>query len=280
MKKVLTIAGSDCSGGAGIQADLKTMSAHRVYGMSVITALTAQNTLGISGVVNVSGEFVAKQISAVFEDIYPDAVKIGMLPNVEVMQAVAEALKKYKVKNVVLDPVLASTSGTELSASAAREYLIKDIFPLCRIVTPNIPEAQMISKELQKSKENKKFTDIDSAEKAEGCCEFISEATGCSVLLKGGHSSFNIDGKVADLLCVNEGSGSRFLWISGDRYDNPNTHGTGCTLSSAIACNIALGNELEESVKRAKKYVGSCINAGLDLGHGRGPMEHVIVTEN
>ncbi len=280
MKSVLTIAGSDCSGGAGIQADLKTMSAHRVYGMSVITALTAQNTLGITGVQNVSGEFVEKQLRAVFEDIYPDAVKIGMLPNIEVMQAVYEALKKYKVKNVVLDPVLASTSGTELSASAGRNYLIKELFPLCCVVTPNIPEAQEISKELQKNQEEMEFVDIDSAEKAEDVCEFLSEAIGCSVLLKGGHSSFNIDGEVADLLCVNEGSGSRLLWISGDRYDNPNTHGTGCTLSSAIACNLALGHDLEKSVLRAKKYVGSCIKAGLDLGQGRGPMEHVIVTEN
>ncbi len=279
MKTVLTIAGSDCSGGAGVQADLKTIISHGVYGMSAITAVTAQNTMGVNAVMPISAEMVLKQLDAVFEDIYPDAVKIGMLPNKEVMESVAEALNKYKPENVVLDPVFSSTSGTELSADTARDYMIKKLFPLCRLITPNIPEAEIICNELYESPGKGEHIVIDSVKKAEDSCEDINKVTGCSVLLKGGHSSFNIEGEVADCLCVNKEGKNEILWIKGDRIENSNTHGTGCTLSSAIASNLALGDSLEEAVIGAKKYVTACIKAGLDLGHGRGPMKHVRVTD-
>lgn len=280
MKTVLTIAGSDSSGGAGIQADLKTMSAHGVYGMSVITALTAQNTLGVRDICPVSGSFVRKQLDAVMEDIFPDAIKIGMLPDIDVMEEVAAVLKKYKAENVVLDPVLSSTSGTELSAQEAREFLLNELFPLCSIVTPNIPEAEIINK-----------TKIESSLDAERNCKEISEKYGCSVLIKGGHSTYTADNKVSDCFYIAGNKekykdkelakiisdNEEFIWISSEKIDNPNTHGTGCTLSSAIACNLALGYEAEPAVRNAKKYVSSCIAAGLKLGQGRGPMEHVRV---
>ncbi len=283
MKKVLTIAGSDPSGGAGIQADLKTMEAHGVYGMSVITALTAQNTLGVTGKLPVSGEFVRQQLQAVFDDIFPDAVKIGMLPDAEVMEAVRDELLKYSPKNIVLDPVLGSTSGTSLSAENSRSYLKEKLFPLCTLITPNIPEAEVLlrnsdSPETKKeeaidSPENSKWTDfsIKSEADMEKAARKLGDTYRCSVLIKGGHGLFT--GDICKDCLYSEGE---ITWFKSIRIDNPNTHGTGCTLSSAIACNLALGFSLSESVQRAKDYLTKCIDAGLDIGKGRGPLEHKI----
>ncbi|RKM60657.1 bifunctional hydroxymethylpyrimidine kinase/phosphomethylpyrimidine kinase [Butyrivibrio sp. CB08] len=260
MKKVLTIAGSDPSGGAGIQADLKTMEAHGVYGMSVITALTAQNTMGVTGKFPVPADFVTEQLNSIYEDIIPDAVKIGMLPDAEVMRSVRDALVAHNQKNVVLDPVLSSTSGTNLSEEDAREVLKTALFPVCRLITPNIPEAEVLA-----------GTAITSKEEMERAAKFLYETYGCGVLIKGGHSGFTGE-KAEDCLCDD----SSFAWFSDRRIDNPNTHGTGCTLSSAIACNLAEGLSLPEAVERAKAYLTKCIEKGLDLGKGRGPLEHRI----
>ncbi len=260
MKKVLTIAGSDPSGGAGIQADLKTMEAHGVYGMSVITALTAQNTMGVSGIFSVPAEFVTAQLKSIYEDIIPDAVKIGMLPDTEVMRCVRDVIAAHGQKNVVLDPVLSSTSGTKLSAEDAREVLTKALFPVSRLITPNIPEAEALT-----------GTAIASKEAMERVAKSLGDTYGCGVLIKGGHSSFSGE-RAEDCLY----DGSSFTWLSDERIDNPNTHGTGCTLSSAIACNLAEGMSLTEAVERAKAYLTKCIKKGLDLGRGRGPLEHRV----
>ena len=258
IKTVLTIAGSDCSGGAGIQADLKTIEAHGLYGMSVITALTSQNTLGISGIMVVGAEFVKMQLEAIFDDIRPDAVKIGMLPDADVMKVVRDVLVANKASNIVLDPVLGSTSGTELSKKEAREFLKNELFCLCDLVTPNIPEAEILS-----------GRKIDSKKDMEDVARSLSEEYGCSFLVKGGHSSFDKEDEACDCLYHKNS-----IFIEGKRINNPNTHGTGCTLSSAIACNLACGLTMEESVKRAKEYIGKCISAGLDIGRGRGPLLH------
>lgn len=279
MKTVLTIAGSDCSGGAGIQADLKTIEAHGLYGMSVITALTAQNTLGISGIMTVEAGFVKKQLDAIFDDIRPDAIKIGMLPDADVMRAVRDVLVANKASNIVLDPVLSSTSGTELSKKEAREFLKNELFCLCNLVTPNIPEAEILSQRTIGSKE-----DMEDVAKA------LSEEFRSSFLIKGGHSFFDKEDEASDCLYLCRESANlnsdikesvsdkenekNPIFIEGKRINNPNTHGTGCTLSSAIACNLACGLTMEESVKRAKEYIGKCISAGLDIGRGRGPLLH------
>ena len=260
MKTVLTIAGSDPSGGAGIQADLKTMEAHGVYGMSVITALTAQNTMGVFGKYPVPADFVEAQLDSVYEDIFPEAVKIGMLPDIEVMRAVKDSLLANKQKNVVLDPVLSSTSGTALAAENSREYLKNELFPVCSLITPNIPEAEILT-----------GRKINSEKDVETAAKKLGETYGCSVLIKGGHLTA-VDEYSKDCL-YHRGD---FEWFCAKRIDNPNTHGTGCTLSSAIACNLALGYELTEAVKRAKAYLTKCIEKGLDLGKGRGPLEHRI----
>lgn len=283
-KTVLTIAGSDSSGGAGIQADLKTMEAHGVYGMSVITALTAQNTMGITGVMPVDKSFVYRQLEAVCEDIMPDAVKIGMLPDKEVMEAVAETIDKYKLRNIVLDPVLSSTSGTELTRSEAMKYMSEQLFCRCDLITPNIPEAEKLL--ALKSEESDGTVgssyQINSRDEMEEVAIELSSRYKCSVLIKGGHSSFDREGVSADLLCVRSDGANgkqleyKLLWLEGNRIDNPNTHGTGCTLSSAIAANQAGGYDLETSVRRAKEYIEKCISAGLDLGQGRGPLCHRV----
>lgn len=260
MKKVLTVAGSDPSGGAGIQADLKTIEAHGGYGMSVITALTAQNTLGVTGKFPIPAEFVAAQLKSVYEDIVPDAVKIGMLPDAEVMGAVRDILVSAGQKNVVLDPVLSSTSGTKLSAEDSREYLKRELFPLCALITPNIPEAQILT-----------GMTIDSKKYMEKAAKLLGDTYGCGVLLKGGHSIFS--GDCAEDCLYSEGS---FTWYSAKRLDNPNTHGTGCTLSSAIACNLAKGPDLGTAVSEAKGYLKKCIEYGLNIGNGRGPLEHRV----
>ena len=255
MKKVLTIAGSDCSGGAGIQADLKTMTAHKVYGMSVITALTAQNTTGVYGVLDAGGEFVGKQMDCVFSDIYPDAVKIGMVSNIGTIEMIAWKLQEYGAKNIVIDPVMVSTSGCALMSPDAMGTLIEKLLPLGDIITPNIPEAQKLC-----GFEIKNEDDMVQA------AALIGEHISGSVLVKGGHLTETGD----DLLYHN----GKITWYRGERVATDNTHGTGCTLSSAIASNLALGFDIEESVRRSKAYITGALGTGLDLGRGSGPLNH------
>ena len=255
MKTALTIAGSDSSGGAGIQADMKTMMAHGVYAMSAITALTAQNTTGVSGILESTPEFLEQQLHCVFTDIFPDAVKIGMVCSAPLIRTIAHSLKEYGARNIVLDPVMVSTSGSRLLAEDAATALLTELAPLADILTPNIPEAEVLSGLTIRSK-----SDMEQAAKA------IAGQYGGAILLKGGHLAETAD----DLLYT----GGKAHWFSGRRIDNPNTHGTGCTLSSAIASNLALGFSLEESVARAKAYVAGALEDGLDLGHGSGPLNH------
>lgn len=257
MKVALTIAGSDCSGGAGIQADLKTMTTNGVFAESVITALTAQNTTGVFGVFESSPEFVTQQLDAVFTDIYPDAVKIGMVSSAPIIKAIAEGLKKYEAKNIVIDPVMVSTSGSKLLQDDAISTLEEVLFPLATLLTPNIPEAEILS--------NIKINSADDMTKA---AEIIGKKYNAAVLLKGGHSINDAN----DLLYSNGES----KWFSGKRIDNPNTHGTGCTLSSAIAANLAKGMTLDEAVESAKAYISGALAAMLDLGKGSGPMNHAF----
>ncbi len=256
IRKVLTIAGSDCSGGAGIQADLKTMTAFGVYGMSVITALTAQNTTGVSGIMEIAPDFAAKQIDAVFTDIRPDAVKIGMAANSSLIRIISEKLKEHSAVNIVVDPVMVSTSGSRLLRDDAVSSLTEDLIPLAKVITPNIPEAEVLSGIRIKDKE----TMAESA-------RMIAKKTGTGVLLKGGHLGYRAD----DLLVTFEGAE---IWFYSERIDTPNTHGTGCTLSSAIACGLASDLSLEESVRAAKEYISDALKSGLRLGRGRGPLDH------
>ena len=255
MKTALTIAGSDCSGGAGIQADIKTMTMNGVYAMSAVTALTAQNTTGVTGIQESSPEFLEMQLDAVFEDIYPDAVKIGMVASGELIRAIADRLRHYDAGNVVIDPVMVSTSGSALMRTDAVNTLVEELLPLATLVTPNIPEAEVLSGKTISTKEDM----IEAAKQ-------IGDENHCAVLLKGGHSVNDAN----DLLYA-EG---RLTWFQGKRIDNPNTHGTGCTLSSAIASNLAKGFSLEDSVERAKSYISEALGAMLDLGKGSGPMQH------
>ena len=257
MKTALSIAGSDSSGGAGIQADLKTMQMHGVYAMTAITALTAQNTTGVRGIAEVSPEFLQQQIDAVFEDIYPDAVKIGMVPSAELIEVIADRLRYYGAGNVVVDPVMVSTSGSRLMKTDAIATLQRVLLPLASLVTPNIPEAEVLAERPIRSKE-----DMMEAAKQ------IGDACGCAVLLKGGHSIHD----ASDLLY----EGGTYRWFEGKRIDNPNTHGTGCTLSSAIASNLAKGFSMETAVQRAKAYISGALAAMLDLGSGSGPMNHAF----
>ena len=255
MKTALTIAGSDCSGGAGIQADLKTMTMNGVYAMSAITALTAQNTTGVRAIQESTADFLSKQLDAVFEDIYPDSVKIGMVASSELICVIADRLSCHKAKNVVVDPVMVATSGSSLMKTDAVQTLTEKLLPIATLVTPNIPEAQVLSGKTIESKE-----DMLSAAK------LIGDTYGCAVLLKGGHSINDAN----DLLYAN----GEMMWFEGKRIDNPNTHGTGCTLSSAIAANLAKDFDLAMSVKRAKDYISDALSAQLDLGQGSGPMMH------
>ena len=255
MKTALTIAGSDCSGGAGIEADLKTMTMNGVYAMSAITALTAQNTTGVREICESKPEFLAQQIDAVFEDIFPDAVKIGMVSSSELISVIADRLRCYKAKNIVVDPVMVATSGSSLMKTDAVQTLIEKLLPIATLVTPNIPEAQVLS--------GIEITDVEDIEKS---AKIIGDTYGCAVLLKGGHSINDAN----DLLYSN----GKLVWFEGKRIDNPNTHGTGCTLSSAIASNLAKGFDLAMSVKRAKDYISDALSAQLDLGQGSGPMMH------
>ena len=257
MKTALTIAGSDSSGGAGIQADIKTMTANGVYAMSAITALTAQNTTGVYGILEVTPEFLANQLDCIFTDIRPDAVKTGMVSSSALIEVIAQKLTQYKAKNLVIDPVMVATSGAKLISDEAIETLKGKLLGLATLITPNIPEAQVLS-----------GMDIRTAEDMERAAKAIYEAYGCAVLCKGGHQLNDAN----DLLYSKEGA----RWYHGRRSANPNTHGTGCTLSSAIASNLAKGYSLDEAVERAKAYISGALAAMLDLGKGSGPMNHMF----
>ena len=257
MKTALTIAGSDSSGGAGIQADIKTMSANGVYAMSAITALTAQNTTGVYGILEATPDFLANQLDCVFTDIYPDAVKTGMVSSTALIQVIADKLTQYQAKNIVVDPVMLATSGSRLISEEAVDALKERLLPLATVLTPNIPEAEVLS-----------GLTIRSAADMEAAARAISEAYGCAVLCKGGHQIND-----ADDLLWRDGAGK---WFRGKRINNPNTHGTGCTLSSAIASNLAKGYGLDEAVERAKAYISGALAAMLDLGQGSGPMDHLF----
>lgn len=262
MKKILTIAGSDCSGGAGIQADIKTITTHRMYAMSVITALTAQNTIGVSGIMEVDADFVAMQMDAVFSDIYPDAVKIGMVANSDIIKIIAKKLVQYNAKNIVVDPVMVSTSGSRLLGEEAVTALREELLPIAALITPNIPETKMLcgieptSEEEMEQAAKKIFTQVYQNNGRDG-----------AVLVKGGHL---IDSAV-DVL---RDQSVTYVY-HGYKIDNQNTHGTGCTLSSAIACNLANGLNAYESVKYAKKYINLALQAKMNLGAGSGPLNHM-----
>ena len=255
MKTALTIAGSDSSGGAGIQADLKTMIANGVYAMTAITALTAQNTTGVQGIFDVTPEFLEQQIDSVFTDIRPDAVKIGMVSSVGLIESIAKKLKQYEAENIVVDPVMVATSGSRLISEDAIGALKELLLPMATVLTPNIPETEVLS-----GMEVKTANDMIAAAK------YISETYHCAVLCKGGHQLNDAN----DLLYRN----GDYKWFNGKRIDNPNTHGTGCTLSSAISSNLAKGYDLDTAVERAKAYISGALAAMLDLGQGSGPMDH------
>lgn len=260
MKKVLTIAGSDSSGGAGIQADIKAISMHKMYALSVVTAVTAQNTKGVTMVQDIDADVVEAQLEAVFSDILPDAIKIGMLSNKEIIEVVAKKLKEYNCKNIVVDPVMVATSGDALLDKNCINTLKKELLPLATIITPNIYEAEILSE-----------IKINNDEDVKRAGEKIKLYTNGSVLIKGGHNKKNSN----DTLFIND----KKIIFEGKKIDNHNTHGTGCTLSSAIACNLANGYSLEQSVHNAKKYITNAISYKLDLGSGRGPLWHFVDVE-
>ena len=259
MKTALTIAGSDSSGGAGIQADLKSFAANGVFGMSVINSVTSQNTTGVFGVYDIPCDVVASQIDAVFKDIFPDAVKIGMVSSAEIISTIADRLKYYNTKNIVLDTVMVSTSGSRLLEEEASASLINILMPLADIITPNIPEAEVLSSmKISKSE--------DMVEAAKVISDKLDGRT--AVLVKGGHDLNTAN----DLLYCDE----RAVWFEGERINNDNTHGTGCTLSSAIACNLAMENDMASAVENAKKYISGALKDGLNLGKGSGPLNHAF----
>lgn len=257
MKKILTIAGSDCSGGAGIQADIKTIAAHQMYGMSAITALTAQNTRGVYGICETSPDFVGDQLDCIFKDIYPDAVKIGMISSREIIEVISYKLEEYKARNIVIDPVMFSTSGYNLMSEEAMDALKTKLLPLADLITPNLFEAEILSRLKIENKEEM----IKAAKK-------IGEFLNSNILIKGGHLKDSAD----DLLY----SKGKITWFKGDRIDNPNNHGTGCTLSSAIACNLGKGLTIEKSIENSKAYIIKALQSGLDLGFGSGPLNHLV----
>lgn len=257
MKTALTIAGSDSSGGAGIQADIKTMTANGVYAMSAVTALTAQNTTGVYGILESTPEFLASQLDCIFTDIFPDAVKTGMVSSTGLIEVIADKLKQYKAKNIVVDPVMVATSGSRLISQEAVDALKELLLPLATVLTPNIPEAEVLS-----------GLTISGPADMEKAAQAIGETYGCAVLCKGGHDLNDAN----DLLWRN----GTCKWFHGRRIDNPNTHGTGCTLSSAIASNLAKGCDLDTAVERAKAYLSGALAAMLDLGAGQGPMDHLF----
>lgn len=260
MKTALTIAGTDSSGGAGVQADIKTMTANGVYAMSAITALTAQNTTGVQGIYEVSPAFLAQQLDSVFTDIRPDAVKIGMVASIGLIEVIAQKLQEYHAENIVVDPVMVATSGSRLISDDAIGALKERLLPLATVLTPNIPEAEVLSGMAIRTPD-----DMVAAARA------ISEQYHCAVLCKGGHQLND-----ANDLLWRDGTAK---WFNGKRIDNPNTHGTGCTLSSAIASNLAKGYDLDTSVQKAKNYISGALGAMLDLGRGRGPMNHAFAID-
>ena len=256
MKTALSIAGSDSSGGAGIQADIKTMTVHGVYAMSAITAMTAQNTTGVRAIQEATPEFLKQQLDAVFEDIRPDAVKIGMVSSAELIRVIADRLRFYGAEQIVVDPVMVASAGSSLIRQEAVRVLIRELLPLATLVTPNIPEARVLS-----------GLPIETGADMIAAAKHIGDSFQCAVLLKGGHSLNDAN----DLLYLD----GKLRWFEGKRIDNPNTHGTGCTLSSAIAANLALGYSLPESIRRAKTYLSNALSAMLDLGRGSGPINHM-----
>ncbi len=255
LKTVLTIAGSDSSGGAGIQADIKTIMANGCYAMSAITALTAQNTMGVTGIQETTPEMLALQLDAVFTDIRPDAIKIGMVASEKLIRVIADKLKEYQAEHVVVDTVMVSTSGHRLIDEDAIGALKECLLPIAEVITPNIPEAEVLAEMTIRDEQDM----VRAAEK-------ISKVYGCAVLCKGGHSINDAN----DVLY----SDGKVNWYYGKRIDNPNTHGTGCTLSSAIASNLAKGYKIDEAIKNAKDYISGALADGMDLGHGSGPMNH------
>ena len=257
MKKVLTIAGSDCSGGAGVQADIKTITVHGMYAMSAITTLTAQNTTGVASIYDVSARFIGQQLDCIFNDIYPDAVKIGMVSNVFAIDMIVQKLKEYRPPNIVIDPVMMSSTGHSLINDSAKEALVTKLLPLGNIITPNIPEASVIAE-----------MDINNDNDMIYAAKKIHNLTSADVLIKGGHSDTNAN----DLLVTSEGT----YWFRSPKILNPNTHGTGCTLSSAIACELASGKDIGSSIKSAKAYITNALKANLNLGHGNGPLNHMV----
>lgn len=257
MKTAVTIAGSDSSGGAGIQADIKTMIANGVYAMSAITALTAQNTTGVTAIMEVTPGFLGEELDNIFTDIYPDAVKIGMVSSGALIEKIADKLEEYKAKNIVVDPVMVATSGAKLISDEAIGTLKQRLLPIASVLTPNIPESEVLAE-----------MEIHTAEDMIEAAKKISDRFHCAVLCKGGHKLNDAN----DLLYRN----GSYRWFEGKRIDNPNTHGTGCTLSSAIASNLAKGFDLDTSVERAKDYISGALAAMLDLGKGSGPMDHAF----
>ena len=258
MRTALTIAGTDPSGGAGIQADIKTMTTNGVFAMSAVTALVAQNTTGVRSIVECTPEFLAEQLDCVFTDIFPDAVKTGMVSSIPLIETIADKLAEYGAKNLVVDPVMVATSGGRLISRDAVETLKARLLPMAAVITPNIPEAELLS-----------GREIRSAQDMEDAARAIFDGYGCAVLCKGGHSVQDAN----DVLIDRDGS---VCFFTSERVDNPNTHGTGCTLSSAIASNLAKGYGLAESVERAKTYLSGALGAMLDLGRGPGPMDHAF----
>lgn len=252
---VLTIAGSDSSGGAGIQADLKTITVLGGYGMSAITALTAQNTIGVRSVYPIPATFLQEQIEAVCDDIPPLAVKIGMVYDVPQIQVIAQMIQKYGLQHVVVDPVMAATSGDALLMTQALTALQQELLPQAELITPNLPEAEQLT-----------GLEIASPTQMEKAASILAEKYQAAILLKGGHCTCTSN----DLLyAVGE-----CIWIPGQHVKTKDTHGTGCTLSSAIATFLAQGFSLADSVRRAKNYITHAIQAGLSLGHGHGPIAH------
>lgn len=255
IKTVLSIAGSDSSGGAGIQADIKTILANGCYAMTVITALTAQNTQGVYGIRETDPEFLGLQIKVVFEDIVPDAVKIGMVSSAKLIHVIAEHLRMYHADNIVIDPVMVATSGSRLLDENAISALTEELFPIAALITPNIPEAELLT-----------GYSIKNADDMERAGHLLADRFHVSVLIKGGHSIHDAN----DFLLWEDGE----RWINGERIENPNTHGTGCTLSSAIASNLAKGYSISDSVSNAKAYLTGALSHGINLGEKRGPLNH------
>ena len=259
---VLSIAGSDSSGGAGIQADIKTIAANGLFAETAITALTAQNTCGVRDVLEATPDFVAAQIDAVFEDIPPAAVKIGMVSSSAIIEAIAERLVKWNAVNIVVDPVMVATSGARLISDDASEALTGKLLPLARVITPNIPEAEALTGRAIEDENAQREAAIE-----------LAGRYGCAALVKGGHGVADANDVLAEP--ADDGSGPRVTWFRHERIDTDNTHGTGCTLSSAIACGLARGLDVPQAVEQAKAYLTGALAAGLDLGHGSGPVDHM-----